>query len=703
MLLVVIPQAVRRMVPAIVSQLVTLLKDSSLGFIITYEELLRRSRITGEFFHNPLQTTVVVALMYIAVNLVLGRLARWLEIRQRRRLGAGAIVVTGVEDLNAAAGSVVPPHRRPADPSISRRLEPRTSEGAAGHRRVGGVVGGVGAGARGRWRAAQAAAAVPEAASSSAPTAARKAGAVLRRGSSIHATARSLAGSPAAEVTPVHDRDELAVADDEVARVGVAVDPHRRPVPGRSRSSSSHRRPQARAVDGRRRARRARRGCARSGRPAGCPRNGFAGASGRSRHVHGGEEPTERAAVAREVGRGRHQRGVARRSTDTSSTATGSPRPADRPAPARGSAGAGAAPAPAATAARARTSGTASCAAGEPGHEVVAEAEQHVVPAVRHQPQRPAGEVGVLLLQQGAHERLVDTSSSAAGMSWAGTVAHYGPRAIDERWVCQPLAVAFFGIRFDLRNPEFAGTSMHERYTAALDMTAWAERVGFLFVGLSEHHGSEDGYLPSPLVMAGAVAARTESVAIVVAAMIAPFHDPLRLAEDAAVVDNLCGGRLELIIAGGYVARRVRHVRCPPWPSGGLARPSSSRTLQAAWTGEPFEYRGRTVQVAPRPHRPGGPGLQLGGSSAPAARRAARLGIGFQPSNGDSWPAYAGGVRRPGSTRPRPVPGRRHHGDLRGAPPRRLLGVDRPLCHARVQRLRRWAEAAGIETGYRTA
>ena len=55
MRLVVIPQAVRRMVPAIVSQLVTLLKDTSLGFVITYEELLRRGRITGEFFQNPLQ------------------------------------------------------------------------------------------------------------------------------------------------------------------------------------------------------------------------------------------------------------------------------------------------------------------------------------------------------------------------------------------------------------------------------------------------------------------------------------------------------------------------------------------------------------------------------------------------------------------------------------------------------------------------
>jgi glutamate transport system permease protein len=99
-LLVIIPQAVRRMAPAIVSQLVTLLKDSSLGFVISFEELLRRGRETGEFFHNLLQTTLVIALLYIAVNLVLGRFARWLEVRQRRRLGAGAILVGGAEDLN---------------------------------------------------------------------------------------------------------------------------------------------------------------------------------------------------------------------------------------------------------------------------------------------------------------------------------------------------------------------------------------------------------------------------------------------------------------------------------------------------------------------------------------------------------------------------------------------------------------------------
>ena len=99
MLLVVIPQAARRMIPAIVSQLVTLLKDTSLGSVIAYEELLRRGRINGEYFHNTLQSLIVVAAMYIVVNFTLSRLARRLETRQRRRYQAGSISVTGVEDL----------------------------------------------------------------------------------------------------------------------------------------------------------------------------------------------------------------------------------------------------------------------------------------------------------------------------------------------------------------------------------------------------------------------------------------------------------------------------------------------------------------------------------------------------------------------------------------------------------------------------
>lgn len=97
--LVIIPQAVRRMVPAIVSQLVTLLKDTSLGVIIFYEELLRRARINAEFFQNNVHSLALAALIYIVVNSSLSLVATRLETRQRRRYGARALDVTGIEDL----------------------------------------------------------------------------------------------------------------------------------------------------------------------------------------------------------------------------------------------------------------------------------------------------------------------------------------------------------------------------------------------------------------------------------------------------------------------------------------------------------------------------------------------------------------------------------------------------------------------------
>ena len=100
MRLVLLPQAVRRMIPAGISQTITLLKDTSLAYVVAYEELLRRGRIAGEFARSPLQALILVALMYIAVNFTLSRVARRLELRQRRRYKAGAIRVAGApEDL----------------------------------------------------------------------------------------------------------------------------------------------------------------------------------------------------------------------------------------------------------------------------------------------------------------------------------------------------------------------------------------------------------------------------------------------------------------------------------------------------------------------------------------------------------------------------------------------------------------------------
>ena len=111
-------------------------------------------------------------------------------------------------------------------------------------------------------------------------------------------------------------------------------------------------------------------------------------------------------------------------------------------------------------------------------------------------------------------------------------------------------------LKFDLRAPAF-GADPADLYAAALDMCAWADAAGFECVRFLEHHGSDDRYCPSPLVMAAAAAARTRRVRIRVRALILPLHDPVRIAEDAAVVDVISRGRLELVVAAGYVAAEV--------------------------------------------------------------------------------------------------------------------------------------------------
>jgi alkanesulfonate monooxygenase SsuD/methylene tetrahydromethanopterin reductase-like flavin-dependent oxidoreductase (luciferase family) len=217
----------------------------------------------------------------------------------------------------------------------------------------------------------------------------------------------------------------------------------------------------------------------------------------------------------------------------------------------------------------------------------------------------------------------------------------------------QYLAMALFGIRFDFRNPPIAGTTMTERYRAALDMVEWADGHEFVIAVLSEHHGADDGYLPSPLTMAAAMAARTESIRIEIAAIVASFHDPLRLAEDAAVVDLISGGRLDLVVANGYVGTEFAMFDRPQ-SERATRLTEAVRTMRQAWTGEPFEFRGRTVRVTPTPHQDGGPHILLGGSSEPAARRAARIGDGFLPSSPELWASYREEMLRLGKPDPGP-------------------------------------------------
>ncbi|MCK9878888.1 LLM class flavin-dependent oxidoreductase [Frankia sp. Ag45/Mut15] len=217
-----------------------------------------------------------------------------------------------------------------------------------------------------------------------------------------------------------------------------------------------------------------------------------------------------------------------------------------------------------------------------------------------------------------------------------------------------------FALRFDFRNPDFAGTRMADRYAAGLDMVEWADSLGALSVIISEHHTSADGYLPSPVPMLGAMAARTSHVQLLVSALLAPFHDPLSLAEDLVVLDQLSRGRVDVLLAGGYVREEFEMFDVPL-----KERPKrvteTVATLKGAFTGEPFEYRGRTVRVTPGPYRPGGPTVLLGGTSEPAARRAARIADGFMPGVPEVWEFYRDEVIKLG----RPDPGPNTSGDNR--------------------------------------
>lgn len=184
---------------------------------------------------------------------------------------------------------------------------------------------------------------------------------------------------------------------------------------------------------------------------------------------------------------------------------------------------------------------------------------------------------------------------------------------------------------FDMRAPDF-GAAPERLYAAAVDMSEWADRLGFWKIRISEHHGAEDGYCPSPAVLGAAIAARTVRARIHWSALIAPMHHPLRVAEDLAILDLLSDGRLEVTVAGGYRAEEFDMFDADPHGRG-RAVEEMVAALKLAWTGEPFEFRGRQVVVRPRPVQRPRPPIWMGGSTEPAALRAARIADDFTPGS----------------------------------------------------------------------
>ncbi|MFJ3596610.1 MULTISPECIES: LLM class flavin-dependent oxidoreductase [unclassified Streptomyces] len=191
--------------------------------------------------------------------------------------------------------------------------------------------------------------------------------------------------------------------------------------------------------------------------------------------------------------------------------------------------------------------------------------------------------------------------------------------------------MAFTVVRFNLVEPGATPVSLSARYRAALEMAAYADEHGLDTVQTEEHHGVANSWLPSPFTFAGAVFGATRRIAVTVSAAIGPLHDPLRLAEDIAVLDLLSAGRLVTVAGIGYRPEEYERAGVA-WGRRGRLQDELLETLLTAWTGEPFPYRGRTVRVTPCPYTRPHPALLVGGSSRAAARRAARLGLPLFPS-----------------------------------------------------------------------
>ncbi len=263
-----------------------------------------------------------------------------------------------------------------------------------------------------------------------------------------------------------------------------------------------------------------------------------------------------------------------------------------------------------------------------------------------------------------------------------------------------------FMMRFAMRAATPQPEDRADLYAATLEMCAWAETKGCVAAVLSQHHAVEDGYLPSPLPLAAAIAARTAVLPITVGALLLALYEPVKLAEDMAVVDLISRGRVSYVVGIGYRPEEFDMFGLDSRRRGALVEERIG-LLQRLWSGDRVTLDGRTIVVTPPPFTPGGPFLAYGGGSEAAARRAGRLGLYFMAETHDSSleEAYraAGGDAAPGCMFPpaglpltvfvaddperglgrdRPVPPRRRHELCRMERQPQRDGVDlaRPQC-----------------------
>ncbi|MEU4195829.1 LLM class flavin-dependent oxidoreductase [Kribbella sp. NPDC026611] len=172
-----------------------------------------------------------------------------------------------------------------------------------------------------------------------------------------------------------------------------------------------------------------------------------------------------------------------------------------------------------------------------------------------------------------------------------------------------------FGVLVDVRGDGYAGDVVAE--------VVLADELGFAGAWLSEHHLTADGMLPAPLVMAGVLLGRTARIRVGTNVLVLPLHQPIRVAEEAAVLDLVSGGRFVLGVGQGYSEREFAAFGVERRRRGVLFE-DGVRVIRDAWGGS-LKVDG--VAVSPRPggERP----IWAAGVTAAGLRRAARVGDGI--------------------------------------------------------------------------
>lgn len=192
-----------------------------------------------------------------------------------------------------------------------------------------------------------------------------------------------------------------------------------------------------------------------------------------------------------------------------------------------------------------------------------------------------------------------------------------------------------FGVYYDFRNPLGSGMTTADLYRRTLDQIRTVDQLGYDSVWMSEHHFTEDGYMPSVVAMSAAIAAVTETLVISQDVLLMPFQHPLRLAEDLAVLDNLSDGRMMVGVGMGYVHGEFEALGIPRKNRVSLTE-EGLEILRLAWREDEFSYHGKryrfeNVRVRPRPVQEGGPPIFVAAMSEAGARRAARFDAHLLP------------------------------------------------------------------------